>query len=148
MKGVFFSILVALLAANSFCQSPDFHAADSLLNATFQTKYAGNVVCMVKQNDSLIYYKALGKYDSSSAALIASTSKTFSAAVILHLVSQGIISLGDSIGKYIPYASQFGHGDCTIQQCFLILPAGPFPIRRIHILKTRFSHCSKAPIRL
>ncbi|MBX9851751.1 MAG: serine hydrolase [Cytophagaceae bacterium] len=73
---------------------------------------------MVKQGNSLIYYKALGTYDSTTVKLVASVSKTFSAAVILSLVSQGTISLNDTLGKYFPIATLNGKGGCTIRQLF------------------------------
>jgi CubicO group peptidase (beta-lactamase class C family) len=118
MKKIYTTLFLLLLVAKSFSQSYDFHVADSLLTATQNTIYNGKVVCMVKQGDSLIYYKALGGFDSTSTALIASVSKTFSAAVILHLVSQGTMSLNDTLGKYLPKATLNGKGGCTIRQLF------------------------------
>src|ERR1700746_3229106 len=118
MKKIYTTLLLFFLLAKSFGQSYDFHEADSLLIATQSTIYNGKVVCMVKQGDSLIYYKALGGFDSTSTGLIASVSKTFSAAVILHLVSQGTMSLNDTLGQYLPIATMNGKGGCTIRQLF------------------------------
>jgi CubicO group peptidase (beta-lactamase class C family) len=71
----------------------------------------------VMHNDSLIYYYHQGA-DSTTTGGIASGSKTFSAALMLRLVQQGIIGLDDSIAQYYPFATALGKGSITLRQLF------------------------------
>lgn len=102
----------------AFAQPYDFSQIDNLLESNLDDIYADKVVCMVKKDGELIYYKALGGYDSTSNALIASVSKSLSAAVLMSLDEDGILSLDDSIGQYLPLFTQTGKGHPTLRQCF------------------------------
>lgn len=116
MKGIILSLIIVLAIPEMHAQT--FSTIDSLLTNNLEAKYNGSVVAMVMHNDSLVYYKALGGYDSTTVKAIASLTKTFSAAVILKIVQDGYINLDDSIGKFIPYATQMGKGSSTIRQNF------------------------------
>lgn len=72
---------------------------------------------MVLHNDSLIYYYHQGA-DSLTTGLIASCSKTFSAALMLRLVQEGTINLDDSIAHYYPFATSLGKGSMTLSNLF------------------------------
>ncbi|MEW6507706.1 MAG: serine hydrolase [Bacteroidota bacterium] len=116
MKKTILSSILFLTVVTTKAQT--FSTIDSLLINNLNKKYNGSVVAMVMQNDSLIYYKALGGYDSTTVKAIASLTKTFSGAVILRLAQEGYFSLDDSIGKFIPYATRLGKGSSTIRQNF------------------------------
>lgn len=114
----FLSASVLVIALGAHAQPYDLHAIDSLLEATHSTLYAGNVVCMIAKDDSLIYYNAYGTYDSTSQALVASVSKTFSATLLLSLAGDDLLDLDDTLGQYLPLATAHGTGHCTLRQCF------------------------------
>ncbi|HKZ22703.1 MAG TPA: serine hydrolase [candidate division Zixibacteria bacterium] len=114
----FLIFCLLIYCGNLYSQGYDFSAIDSLLLQNLNSKFAGNVVCLVAQDDTLIYSKSLGVFTPTTVQLIASTTKTFSGALILTLVDEGLINLDDSIGTYLPIFSQYGKGHCTIRQCF------------------------------
>lgn len=91
---------------------------DTLINDNLTSAYGGKVCAMILHEDSLVYYKAVGGFDSSSVEQIASGTKTFSGVLMLKLAQEGFFSLDDSIGGYIPYATAMGKGAGTIRQNF------------------------------
>jgi CubicO group peptidase (beta-lactamase class C family) len=109
-------ILLELLQLNS-AKSQTWGTIDSLLSNNLSA-YNGAVIVMISHGDSLVYNYTSGGYNNNTVKPIASLTKTFSAAVILKLAQEGIIHLDDSIGMYIPYATQVGKGANTIRQNF------------------------------
>ncbi|MBN1543716.1 serine hydrolase, partial [candidate division KSB1 bacterium] len=99
-------------------QDASFSSVDRILEENLQSLFNGRVVCMVKQHHRLVYYKALGGYDSLSTAAIASATKNFSGALILALAQDGFFALDDSIGCFLPIFSLHQKGHCTLRQCF------------------------------
>ncbi|MEW6196657.1 MAG: serine hydrolase [Bacteroidota bacterium] len=116
MKKIILSSILFLTIIATKAQT--FSTIDSLLINNLNEKYNGSVVAMVMHYDNLIYYKALGGYDSTTVKAIASLTKTFSGTVMLRLVQDGYINLDDSIGKFIPYATNLNKGSSTIRQNF------------------------------
>ncbi len=115
---LYFSFSFSFILLTNQLISQQFSIVDKLLNDNLNLQYSGNVVTMLLHNDSLVYYKALGEFDSTTTKGIASLTKTFSGLVILKLVQENNINLDDSIGKFIPYATQMGKGSSTIRQNF------------------------------
>lgn len=110
-------ILIICWAFSINAWSYNFTSVDSLLNASLSGVFNNKVVCMVMHNDSLIYYYNRNA-DSSTVSLVASCSKTFSAALMLRLVQEGKIKLDDSIAHYYPQATSYGKGAITLRQLF------------------------------
>jgi CubicO group peptidase (beta-lactamase class C family) len=117
MKKIIKVFIIGLFLIFSSATAQTWKTIDSLLTDNI-TKYNGNVVTMIVHNDTLVYYKALGEYDSTTVKGIASLTKTFSGVVILKLAQEGYFNLDDSLGKYIPYSTQMGKGHSTIRQNF------------------------------
>lgn len=118
MKRLF--LLLGLVGGPLFgarAQTPNFSAVDALFTTNL-SRYNGSVVCLVKQNNRLVYYKALGSRDSLSVVPIASATKNITGAVVLRLAQEGLIGLDDSIGRYLPRATFFRKGNSTIRQNF------------------------------
>jgi|GEM_PF-980001 len=119
MKHVLIALLLAIgMLHFSFAQQYNFAAIDNLLNTNLTSAYNGEVVCMIYKADSLLYYKALGGFDSTTTELIASATKNFSGVLMLKLAQEGHFKLDDTIGKYLPLATQVGKGGSTIRQNF------------------------------
>jgi CubicO group peptidase (beta-lactamase class C family) len=95
----------------------DFASVDSLLNANLSGLFHNKLVCMVIHGDSLVYYYHQGA-DSTTTGGIASATKTMSAALMLRLVQEKVISLDDSIAKFYPFASGLGKGSITLRELF------------------------------
>ncbi|WP_310391873.1 serine hydrolase [Hymenobacter sp.] len=109
--------LVGSALSGARAQTPNFSAVDALLTTNL-ARYNGSVVCLVKQGNRLVYYRALGTLDSLSVVPIASATKNITAAVVLRLAQEGVLGLDDSIGTYLPRATFFRKGSSTIRQNF------------------------------
>jgi CubicO group peptidase (beta-lactamase class C family) len=96
----------------------DFTAVDNLLEQNVANVYKGKVMCIAAKNGKVVYKKSIGGYTETTRALLASVTKSFSAAVILSLVDDKKLSLDDSIGKFLPIFTKYGKGKPTIRQCF------------------------------
>ncbi len=98
-----------------YADGPITESFDSIFSNTFGQDGPGGVV-MVMAGDSLLYERAFGYADldtrepitDSTTFNLSSTSKFFSAAALLKLQEQGLISLDDSLSKYFPeYPAEF-----------------------------------------
>ncbi len=76
-----------------------------------------NVVAMIWKNDSLVYKKEMGEFNSKTQAPIASCSKWLTAALVMKLVDEGKISLDDKAVTYLPELDKYFKGYITIRQC-------------------------------
>ncbi|MDF2454835.1 MAG: hypothetical protein K0R51_828 [Cytophagaceae bacterium] len=106
-------LLSTLLSFSSFAQG---NPINQLLESK-KENFNGHVIMVVKQKDSVLYHHQIGLAKLDTKIPVASASKWLSAAVILTLVDQGLLSLDDSIGKYLPAFSTYGKGHPTIRQC-------------------------------
>ena len=61
--------------------------------------------------------KLMRDFDPQSKAMIASSSKWLSAALVMTFVDEGKLNLEDSIGKYLPSMTRTGKGNIRIWQC-------------------------------
>lgn len=61
-----------------------------------------NIVAIIWKNDSLVYKKEMGDFNSKIQAPIASCSKWLTAAHVMQFADEGKISLDDPIVKYLP----------------------------------------------
>ncbi|GAB6282769.1 MAG: hypothetical protein STSR0008_15180 [Ignavibacterium sp.] len=117
MRKNLFVLLIIVNGIINYSNAQTWATIDSILTNNL-SKYNNALVAMVMHNDSLVYYQTFGGYDSTTVKGVASITKTFSGAVILKLAQEGYFSLDDSIGKFIPYATQMGKGNNTIRQNF------------------------------
>lgn len=135
MKPTIQSVSLAfLLCIHSFmyAQSPyNFTAVNKLIQDSASARFGGSVVVLVQKNDSLILWSNPNLFfNPLSQTQIASASKWISAAVLLSVVDDGLVSLDDTIGKYLPLFTLKKKGNITIRQCFSHtsgLPGGSYP---------------------
>ncbi|MBL8026857.1 MAG: beta-lactamase family protein [Fibrobacteres bacterium] len=111
-------LLLSLLFPVFSAAQPNFNDITTLLNDSLDKAFNGKVCVMVMHGDSLVYNQGLGGYDSNSTGGVASATKTFSGLLMLKLANLGLLNLDDSIGKFIPYATQKGKGAGTLRQNF------------------------------
>ena len=112
----FTAVMTALLFLSFPLLAQDFTSINQLLEEK-KEDFKGHVIMVVKQKDSTLYHHQIGLAHLNTKIPVASASKWLSAAVILTLVDQGLLSLDDSIGKYLPAFSKYGKGHPTIRQC-------------------------------
>jgi CubicO group peptidase (beta-lactamase class C family) len=75
------------------------------------------VVMLWKKDDTLVYKKELGDFNSKTQAPIASCSKWLTAALVMTFVDEGKISLDDKIIKWLPEFEKYGKNYITIREC-------------------------------
>ena len=75
------------------------------------------------------------KYNSHTVMAIASSSKWLTAALAMSCVEANIISLNDSIGKYLPVMTKHGKGNILVSEC-LSHTTGIKPATRFGLEKT------------
>lgn len=77
-----------------------------------------NLVMMVwKKDDTLVYKKELGDFNSKTTAPIASCSKWLTAALVMQFVDEGKLSLEDKVSKWLPEFERYGKNYVTIRTC-------------------------------
>ncbi|WP_276500612.1 serine hydrolase domain-containing protein [Terrimonas pollutisoli] len=75
------------------------------------------VVMLWKKDDTLIYKKEIGEFNSKTTAPVASCSKWLTAALVMQFVDEGKLSLDDKISKWIPEFERYGKNYITIRHC-------------------------------
>jgi CubicO group peptidase (beta-lactamase class C family) len=82
-----------------------------------QKLLGNNLVAMIWKDDSLVYKKEMGEFNSKTQAPIASCSKWLTAALVMQFVDEGKLSLDDKVVKYIPEFEKYFKNYITIRQC-------------------------------
>lgn len=110
----FFSALLVLLAACClvFGQSNTVSRIDRLMSSQFKANEPGANV-LVAQGGKVIYHRGFGMAnmelgvatDTATVYYIASNTKQFTAVAILQLMERGLISLEDTLGKFVNCSS-------------------------------------------
>lgn len=109
MKKLILLTLFIITTHFSFSQSSLQQGFDYLLNTELKPNEPGGVVLVAKKGE-IIYKKAFGMADMELGVpvnenmifYIGSNTKQFTAVAILQLYERGLISLEDSVGKFIP----------------------------------------------
>ncbi|MFN3405291.1 MAG: serine hydrolase domain-containing protein [Cytophagaceae bacterium] len=114
MKSFLISLVTALVFHNIHAQ--DTQKISKLLEEK-KNDFAGHVIMVIKKEDSLLYRYQTGLAHIDTRTGVASASKWISSAVILSLADIGLLSLDDSIGKYLPSFNKYKKGHPTIRQC-------------------------------
>lgn len=90
------------------------------LNAELEAKQkilGNDLVAMIYKGDSLLFKKEMGTFNSKTQAPIASCSKWLTAALVMILVDEGVISLDDKVTRYIPEFGKNMKNYLTIRHC-------------------------------
>src|SRR5688572_16101219 len=110
-------ILASLLLLQSAFSQYTFDNLDQAIES--KRKILGNdlVIMLWKKNDTLVYKKELGDYNSKTAAPIASCSKWLTAALVMQFVDEDKLSLDDKVSRWLPEFERYGKNYITIRQC-------------------------------
>jgi CubicO group peptidase (beta-lactamase class C family) len=90
---------------------------DDLLAQKQKTLGKDFVVMVWKKDDTLVYKKELGEFNSKTQAPVASCSKWLTAALVMTFVDEGKLSLDDKIAKWLPEFEKYGKNYITIRNC-------------------------------
>jgi len=98
-----------LFFQTSFAQQ-NFSDVDNIFEKK-QKLLGKDYVCMIwKKDDTLVYKKEFGDFNSKTVAPIASCSKWLTAALVMMFVDEGKLSLDDKITKWLPIYEKYGKG--------------------------------------
>ena len=110
------SILALLLFLQPAFGQYNWNELDKALVAE-QKLLGNNLVALIWKDDSLVYKKELGGFNSKTQAPIASCSKWLTAALVMQFVDEGKLSLDDKVTKYIPEFEKYFKSYITIRHC-------------------------------
>lgn len=116
-------LLISLLLLQTAFGQKTFSDIDDFLQQRQKT-LGGNFVVMIwargaspGKNDTLVYKKEMGEFNSKTQAPIASCSKWLTAALVMMFVDEGKLSLDDKITKWLPEFEKYGKNYITIRDC-------------------------------
>lgn len=110
-------IAVFLLILQASHSQYNFSGLDQAIQAKQKVLGKDFVVLLWKKDDTLIYKKEIGEFNSKTAAPIASCSKWLTAALVMQFVDEGKISLDDKISQWLPEFARYGKNYITIRHC-------------------------------
>jgi CubicO group peptidase (beta-lactamase class C family) len=88
--------------------------SNSLNDLSRKQEFVGKVIARRTGKDK---DQVLKDYDEQTRIPIASCSKWLSAALVMTFVDEGLLTLEDTIGLYLPAVKNSGKGNITIRQC-------------------------------
>jgi len=115
LKSSIVAVLMLILQP-SFSQN-NFSELDQSIEAKQKILGKDLVVMLWKKDDTLIYKKEIGEFNSKTAAPIASCSKWLTAALVMQFADEGKLSLDDKIARWIPEFERYGKNYITIRHC-------------------------------
>ncbi|MCK5945145.1 MAG: beta-lactamase family protein [Planctomycetes bacterium] len=83
-----------------------------------QAPQFGSSCVRIEQHGQIAYQRSFGSFTPQTVVPIASATKTLSAAVLLALVDQGVLSLDDRVSQYLPEWDVGWKRLITLRHCF------------------------------
>ncbi len=111
-----FVIILLLLFQFSFAQA-SFTALEDVVSSR-QKVLGADVVTMVATKDTVVYQKAANRiFTQRTQAPIGHASQWLTAALILKLAEEGVLSLDDKVSSYLPVFEKYGKNYITLRHC-------------------------------
>ncbi len=82
-----------------------------------QQQLGKDFVIMIRKDDSLVFKKEIGTFNTKTQAPIASSSKWLTAALVMQFVDEGKLSLDTKVVDYIPEFGKYFKSYITIRDC-------------------------------
>lgn len=111
------TLVVLLLIFQPAFSQGKFKDLDDILTQKQMLLGKDFVVMLWKKDDTLVYKKELGDFNSKTQAPIASCSKWLTAALVMIFVDEGKLSLDDKITKWLPEYEKYAKNYITIRHC-------------------------------
>src|SRR5213075_3338675 len=115
LKGI--SLFLSLLLLQPVVAQSNFSELDNSLKEKQKLLGKDFVVMIWKKDDTLVYKKEAGDFNSKTQAPVASCSKWLTAALVMMFVDEGKLSLDDKITNWLPIYEKYGKGYITIRHC-------------------------------
>ena len=84
---------------------------------TRQQQLGKDVVILIRKDDSLVFKKEIGTFNTKTQAPIASSSKWLTAALVMQFVDEGKLSLDAKVVDYLPEFGKYFKSYITIRDC-------------------------------
>lgn len=111
------SLSVFMLFFQTGFSQQNFGDVEKILKEKQQLLGKDYVAMIWKKDDTLVYKKEFGEFNSKTQAPIASCSKWLTAALVMIFVDEGKLSLDDKITNWLPVFEKYGKGYITIRHC-------------------------------
>src|ERR1051326_6977737 len=111
------TILASLLLLQPVLAQQNFNDLDGILMQKQKLLGKDFVLMLWKKDDTLVYKKEFGEFNSKTQAPIASCSKWLTAALVMTFVDEGKLSLDDKITKWLPEYEKYAKNYITIRTC-------------------------------
>jgi CubicO group peptidase (beta-lactamase class C family) len=112
----FSTVLLFLLLFQSFQGLAQFAEVDAIAERS-KSQYGGQMVVLAWKNDTILYKKEIGDLNINSAEEVGAAGNWFTAALVMHYVDQGKISLDDPVSDYLPIFAKYAKSYLTIRHC-------------------------------
>jgi CubicO group peptidase (beta-lactamase class C family) len=110
-------VLIFMLLLQPVFGQPNFNDLDNILQQKQKLLGKDYVVMIWKKDDTLVYKKEAGDFNSRTVAPVASCSKWLTTALVMMFVDEGKISLDDKITKWLPEFEKYGKNFITVRHC-------------------------------
>jgi CubicO group peptidase (beta-lactamase class C family) len=105
-RGVICLLLLSLslqcVASQNDSSRIDFDALDTTLSSAVDNEITAGTALLLSQDNEVIYKQAFGTLNTDAQVQITSSSKAVAAVSVLRLVDDGVLSLDDTIGHWLP----------------------------------------------
>lgn len=108
-------MLMLLFFQVSFSQT-SFTALDDIV-ASRQKLLGTDIITMVANKDTVVYQKANKLFSPRTQAPLGHASQWLTAALILKLADEGVLSLDDKVSQYLPVFEKYGKNYITLRHC-------------------------------
>jgi CubicO group peptidase (beta-lactamase class C family) len=113
----FCSIAVFLLLLQPLQAQQDWSELDAFLESKKKELGKDFIVAAWKMNDTLVYKKEMGMFNSRTQAPVSGLSQLLTTALVLVLVDEGKLSLDDKVSTYLPEFARYGKNYITLRTC-------------------------------
>jgi len=111
-----FLLTFLLLFQVSMAQAP-YTALEDIITSR-QKVLGADIVTMVATKDTVVYQKSANRlFTQRTQAPIGHASQWLTAALILKLAEEGVLSLDDKVSRYLPVFEKYGKNYITLRHC-------------------------------
>ncbi len=116
ISAILFALICLFLNPQPAKAQAAVNEVDKVLKAK-RWQLGGNACLLVYKDGKIILERDMGTYTKNTVEPIASCSKWFTAALAMIYIDKGLISVNDTIGKFLPVFTKYHKGFITIKQC-------------------------------
>lgn len=111
--------MILIICQISYSQTYKFSSINKILKDSINV-FGGGAAFSIVKGDSVLFRQGYGNATNNLDTIIpiASATKWISAAVIMDMIDDNLLSINDTIGTYLPFMTKNGKGNRTVGECF------------------------------